>query len=810
MKVCGVRGKPVVSAFAALSLAAAGAVVPAAPSAAAAGGVLVHGLTSDNRIVSFRAETPETVTAEQAVTGLQPGEDLLGLDVRPADGRLYALGSAGRLYIVEPATGAATFAAGLNVPLRGSTFGVDVHPGRDVLRVVSDDDQNLRVSPAGEVVADPVLAYATEDPGAGSDPAVGAAAYTGSPSASAAGRPESHTLYDIDTARDVLVTQGPAFTADPQDDGLLRTVGSLGVGDVTAVAGLDVDPVSGTAYAVLRTASGTGFYRVDLGSGAATLTGSPPHAALEDVAVASPRYHLEGTRVREGTAAQVTVRRTGDLADASTVDVATADGTARSGDALGGDFSAGRETVSFAPGVAQRTVAIPTHSDGFVEGDEAFTVVLSNPRGATLGQASASVVVEDAEDGRTFGLTTRNELVVFAVRAPATVTSPRPVTGLQPGEDLVGIDVRPGTGELFALGSSARLYVVDPTTGAATERAVLATPLSEPRYGVDVDPAADRLRVVGSAGQDVRVDPDTGATTAGPGFAYAAGDPGAGASPRVVALGQDGARLLGIDASRDALVRETPAGAVTVGRLGLALPDDADAGLDLAPGGAAFALLAPAGGAPALYRVDTASGAATLLGAVGSHEVEDLAVARTACRVPPRVGLAPAVVVAGRSAIATVRSTPGAVVDLFAYSRPSTAYRRVRTSQAGADGALTWTLFPPTNTRLVARQRGCEAGPSAALPVRSAVGIAAIRNGVRDYTFTGGTLPRRPGQLVSLYYVGASGRAVLAAQTRTDAAGRWRIDRRFHAPGRFPFVARTSGDLTTAAGASVLRPTVIH
>jgi Ca2+-binding RTX toxin-like protein len=48
-----------------------------------------------------------------------------------------------------------------------------------------------------------------------------------------------------------------------------------------------------------------------------------------------------------------------------------------------------------------------------------------------------------------YALTLSNRLVVFNVNAPGTLIRNLPVTGLQPGEDLVGIDVRPAT---FACG----------------------------------------------------------------------------------------------------------------------------------------------------------------------------------------------------------------------------------------------------------------------------------------------------------------------------------------------------------------------
>src|SRR5438477_7893215 len=63
-------------------------------------------------------------------------------------------------------------------------------------------------------------------------------------------------------------------------------------------------------------------------------------------------------------------------------------------------------------------------------------------------------------------LTSGNHLVSFDHATPGTLTSMVQVTGLQPGVRLLGIDFRPATGGLYALGSTSRLYELNATTGA--------------------------------------------------------------------------------------------------------------------------------------------------------------------------------------------------------------------------------------------------------------------------------------------------------------------------------------------------------
>ncbi|TAL16579.1 MAG: DUF4394 domain-containing protein, partial [Frankiales bacterium] len=332
------------SVLLALGLAATGATALGGPATAAAGGDLLYGLTTDNRLISFRAQTPGSTVSDVAITGLQAGEDVVGIDIRPATGALYAVGSTSRLYVLDPTTGVATQSGapltnatgGAAVTLNGAVFGVDFNPVPDRLRVVSDAEQNLRINVAtGATTVDGSLAYAAGDVAAGSNPGVAAAAYTNSVAGTT-----TTTLYDIDTTRDALVRQAPP------NDGVLNTVGSLGIGDVTAVAGFDIGADGNRAYASLVTASGTGFYTVDLNTGAATLVAAAGRASLEDVAVATPRVGVSSVSAAEGSTATLTVTRTGDVADALTVDYATAAGTAEEGV----DFTRTTGTLSFAAG----------------------------------------------------------------------------------------------------------------------------------------------------------------------------------------------------------------------------------------------------------------------------------------------------------------------------------------------------------------------------------------------------------------------------------------------------------------------------
>jgi hypothetical protein len=154
-------------------------------------------------------------------------------------------------------------------------------------------------------------------------------------------------------------------------------------------------------------------------------------------------------------------------------------------------------------------------------------------------------------------------------------------------------------------------------------------------------------------------------------------------------------------------------------------------------------------------------------------------------------------------------------IDLFAYSRPSSTFRVVRTAQINASGAAAeFRIVPPTNTRVYAQVRGCTTDAarfSVVLNVRTQLSLNVVRNGTRNYTFSGRALPARTGGLiVSLYRVTASGQQILTSQTRANAStGSYTIVRQFTGSGRFGFVVRTGQDLQNAPGASNVRSLLV-
>ena len=235
-------------------------------------------------LIAFGSVRPDLIQRRVAVTGLPTGEQLLGIDFRPADGKLYALGSTSRVYTLDTLSGAATAvaAAPFTPALTGLNFGFDFNPVPDRIRVHSEADQDLRLNPMTGATAavDGNLAYRAGDAGAGSDPNITGTAYTNSVAAAS-----TTILYAIDTNRDALVT-----LPNP-NDGQLATVGLLGV-NTTGDVGFDIAGNNGTAFVTLTTgagANGTGstLYQLNLSTGSLLAIGNVSGTApLRGIAIA--------------------------------------------------------------------------------------------------------------------------------------------------------------------------------------------------------------------------------------------------------------------------------------------------------------------------------------------------------------------------------------------------------------------------------------------------------------------------------------------------------------------------------------------
>jgi hypothetical protein len=263
--------------------------------------------------------------------------------------------------------------------------------------------------------------------------------------------------------------------------------------------------------------------------------------------------------------------------------------------------------------------------------------------------------------------------------ASATTGTSVTVSGVDASEVLVGLDVRPATGELMALGVNATadtgtLYRLDPQSGAATtigttgsiafvdsNAAAVDFPSAGTGYGFNFNPTVDRIRVVTCSGLNFRINPNTGApvdgsdsvtgvntdtalngaSTSGHGTAYT------NSFPQV--SGQAIASQYTLDATTRQLLLQAPpnsgvlASALPVRLGGQSLIFSSVTGFDIPPEtratatntavstGIAFAALTVSG-VTSLYSIDLPTGNATLVSGIGDGTIQiaGLAVGQTA------------------------------------------------------------------------------------------------------------------------------------------------------------------------------------
>ena len=131
-----------------------------------------------------------------------------------------------------------------------------------------------------------------------------------------------------------------------------------------------------------------------------TATGATATVTIadDDSGTSTIQFSSATYSVNEGAGSiALTVVRSGGVQLAASANYNTTDGTASSGS----DYTPASGAVSFAPGETQKTIIVAITDDSTVEGDENFSVTLSNPStGAALGNPNAaSVTIMDNDGG---------------------------------------------------------------------------------------------------------------------------------------------------------------------------------------------------------------------------------------------------------------------------------------------------------------------------------------------------------------------------------------------------------------------------
>ena len=305
-----------------------------------------------------------------------------------------------------------------------------------------------------------------------------------------------------------------------------------------------------------------------------------------------------------------------------------------------------------------------------------------------------------------------------------------PIAGVAAGQTLVGMDSRPATGELFALGydastagNNSQLYRLNPTSGVATPvGTVFRLELGGPtdRIGFDFNPTVDRIRVVGSynpgTGQtnNYRLNPTPGTggaiTVINDGvLAYAGGtpaDPNIGAAAYTnSAFGASTTVLYDIDETNGLLAQQNLPNngtlatqvPITFNGAGFGTPKATDVDIYVNPSTGAqstYLIEVTAGGSTNFYNFNLATGAATSVGtanvvpASAQVEVRDIAAA-----------IAPRVVPALTGQLAYAVTSNNNLIS-FDTQNPSVIRTLVAITGLGATQTLVGTDFRPNTGQL--------------------------------------------------------------------------------------------------------------
>ena len=231
------------------------------------------------------------------------------------------------------------------------------------------------------------------------------------------GRPLSHSLSSVVAGQVIIPAVSVSDASADEGDVVAFTVSlsatssqqvtvDYATSDGTATSGTDFTAESGTltfaANETSKTVSvATTDDSVDENDETFTLTlSSATNATLGDATATGtindndeslPTVGVSDASAAEGDAVAFTVSLSAASSQQVTVDYATSDGTATSGT----DFTTESGMLTFAANETTKTVSVATTDDSVDEEDETFTLTLSSPANAALGDATATGTIND-------------------------------------------------------------------------------------------------------------------------------------------------------------------------------------------------------------------------------------------------------------------------------------------------------------------------------------------------------------------------------------------------------------------------------
>ena len=247
------------------------------------------------------------------------------------------------------------------------------------------------------------------------------------------------------------------------------------------------------------------------------------------------------------------------------------------------------------------------------------------------------------DEGIIFYALDKNSLAKYSTAKPEKLISSSKVAGLQPDEKILGIDFRPATAELYALGSNSRLYTINTYTGMATFVAALsniptgsttAVPLllSGTSFAFDFNPTVDRIRIISNTGQNLRAHPMTGVTLVDGSINPSPLSVNAAAYSNNDTVSSTPTKLFALEISNDKIHEVNPPNNGTLtDPLPIKLNISGDGGFDIAPRSKkvttdiALALF-EIDGISTLFKIDVETGETKILGRYNKNKFSGLAI----------------------------------------------------------------------------------------------------------------------------------------------------------------------------------------
>jgi uncharacterized protein DUF4394 len=105
-------------------------------------GVVAYAVDLSNNFLVFGSESMDVLTAKMRITGVPILKRIIGIALRPSNGKLYGIGNDSRVYTIDPLTAVATPVSGSEfspkiASMFDNHFAMDLEPGTERVRLIA-------------------------------------------------------------------------------------------------------------------------------------------------------------------------------------------------------------------------------------------------------------------------------------------------------------------------------------------------------------------------------------------------------------------------------------------------------------------------------------------------------------------------------------------------------------------------------------------------------------------------------------------------------------------------------------------------